>query len=284
LQVTQQLKSFDKLIALGAMPDLNQLVEQEQGLLIGAALPFGKIESSLLKYFPQLSELLWRFAATPIRNQASLGGNVANGSPIGDMPPALLALNAVIHLDDGQQRRKVAAAEFFLDYRKTALKTSEWIEAIFIPFTHQNSLVRAYKVSKRYEDDISAVCAVFNLQVIDGKVHHIDSGFGGVAAIPATVLELNTQLKGRKWSSSETFDIGKGILKKAFTPLDDVRASKTYRIAMLTNLWRRFWLETNQSTQKIETRVVHVPSLNDESIDKSVIESTGDLAGEQGHA
>jgi xanthine dehydrogenase small subunit len=259
LQVTQQLKSFDKLIALSAMPDLNQLVEQELGLLIGAALSFGKMESSLLKHFPQLSELLWRFAATPIRNQASLGGNVANGSPIGDMPPALLALNAVIHIDNGLQKRSIAANDFFLDYRKTALNKSEWIEAIFIPYTHHKNLVRAYKVSKRYEDDISAVCAVFNLQIIDGKVRNIDAGFGGVAAIPATVLELNTQLKGKSWSSSETFEIGKDILKQAFTPLDDVRATKMYRISMLTNLWKRFWLETNQSTQKIETRVVHIP-------------------------
>lgn len=265
LQVTQQLKSFDKLIALGAVPDLNMIVEQEEGLLIGAALPFGKIESSLLKYFPQLSELLWRFAATPIRNQASLGGNVANGSPIGDMPPALLALNAVIHVDNGIHKRQIAAGEFFLDYRKTALKTSEWIESIFIPFTYPTNLVRAYKVSKRYEDDISAVCAVFNLQVIDGKIHSIDSGFGGVAAIPATVLELNTQLKGKTWSSNKTLEIGKEILEQAFTPLDDVRASKTYRVSMLTNLWRRFWLETNQSTQKIATRVVHVPSSNEAS-------------------
>ncbi|GAC17579.1 xanthine dehydrogenase small subunit [Paraglaciecola arctica] len=265
LQVTQQLQSFDKLIALGAMPELNQLIEQQHGLLIGAALPFGKIESSLLKHFPQLSELLWRFAATPIRNQASLGGNVANASPIGDMPPALLALNAIIHVDNGQQKRTIAASEFFLDYRKTALKTSEWIESIFIPFTAPTNLVRAYKVSKRYEDDISAVCAVFNAQVVDGKVQKIDCGFGGVAAIPASVPTLNTQLQGKTWSSSESFEIGRDILKQAFSPLDDVRASKTYRLTMLTNLWKRFWLETNQSTQKIETRVVHLPSADAEN-------------------
>ena len=258
LQVTQQLKSFDKLIALGAMPDLNQLVEQEHGLLIGAALPFGKIESRLLKHFPQLSELLWRFAATPIRNQASLGGNVANASPIGDMPPALLALNAVIHVDNGLQKRTIAATEFFLDYRKTALQASEWIEAIYIPFTDRSSLIRAYKISKRYEDDISAVCAVFNAQVIEGKVYKFDCGFGGVSAIPATVSALSEKLKGKTWSSKDTFEIGSDILKQAFSPLDDVRASKTYRVAMLTNLWKRFWLETNQSAQKIETRVVHI--------------------------
>jgi xanthine dehydrogenase small subunit len=266
LQVTQQLKSFDKLIALSAIPDLNQLVQQEHGLLIGAALPFGKLESILLKHFPQLSELLWRFAATPIRNQASLGGNVANGSPIGDMPPALLALNAVIHVDNGQQRRKIPVSEFFLDYRKTALEISEWIEAIFIPFTQPTNFVRAYKISKRYEDDISAVCAVFNVQVIEGKVHRIDCGFGGVAAIPATVTALNSQLKGKTWSNKETFETGSEILKNAFTPLDDVRASKTYRIAMLINLWKRFWLETNQNAQKIETRVVHIATSIDEAI------------------
>jgi xanthine dehydrogenase small subunit len=265
LQVTQQLNSFDKLIALGEVPELNQLVEQQQGLLIGAALPLGIIESSLLKHFPQLSELLWRFAATPIRNQASLGGNVANASPIGDMPPALLALKAMINVDDGQQKRTIAASEFFLDYRKTALQKSEWIESIFIPYTSPISVVRAYKISKRYEDDISAVCAVFNAQIIDGKVQSISSGFGGVAAIPATVSALNKQLKGKTWSSKKTFEIGNEILKQAFSPLDDVRASKTYRISMLANLWKRFWLETNHSTQNIETRVVHIPSLSEEA-------------------
>lgn len=265
LQVTQQLKSFDKLIALGAMPELNQLVEQEHGLLIGAALPLGKIESSLLKHFPELSELLWRFAATPIRNQASLGGNVANASPIGDMPPALLALNAIIHVDNGQQKSTIAASEFFLDYRKTALEPSQWIEAIFIPFTDSTNLVRAYKISKRYEDDISAVCAVFNAQVVDGKIVKIDCGLGGVAAIPASVPALNDKLKGKTWSSSDTFELGKDILKHAFSPLDDVRASKHYRVDMLCNLWKRFWLETNQSAQKIETRVVHVPCSSQET-------------------
>lgn len=263
LQVTQQLSSFDKLIALSAVPELNQLQEQPHGLLVGAALPFGKIESKLLEHFPQLSELLWRFAATPIRNQASLGGNVANASPIGDMPPALLALNAIIQVDNGAQKRTIAANKFFLDYRKTALQADEWIEAIFIPFVKPKSFLRAYKVSKRYEDDISAVCAVFNAQIIDGKVQSIDCGFGGVAAIPATVPLLSNQLKGKSWSSNETFEIGNDILKKAFAPLDDVRATKDYRISMLANLWKRFWIETNQSEKRIETRVVHIPSVNE---------------------
>jgi xanthine dehydrogenase small subunit len=259
LQVTQQLKTFETLIALSQVPELNHLEVLEDGLLIGAALPFDKIEAKLLHHFPALSELLWRFAATPIRNQASLGGNVANASPIGDMPPALLALNATIHVDNGQQKRSIACNTFFLDYRKTALKSDEWIESIFIPFVTAAHLVRAYKVSKRYEDDISAVCAVFNAQVVEDKVIHIESGFGGVAAIPATVTGLNKALIGKVWSSTATFELGKAILSEAFNPLTDVRASDTYRKAMVVNLWKRFWLETNQHNQKIETRVVQTP-------------------------
>ena len=109
------------------------------------------------------------------------------------------------------------------------------------------------------------MCAVFNAQIIDGKVHSIYSGFGGVAAIPATVTALNELLKGKTWSSKHTFEIGRDMLEQAFSPLDDVRASKTYRVAMLTNLWKRFWLETNQSVQKIETRVVHIASSTEEA-------------------
>lgn len=259
LQVTQQLKSFERLISLGAVPELNSIIEQETGLLIGAALPFAKIEAKLLKHFPDLSELLWRFAATPIRNQASLGGNVANASPIGDMPPALLALNAFIHVDNGQTKRLIPAQEFFLDYRKTALKNDEWVEAIFIPYAHSTNIVRAYKVSKRYEDDISAVCAVFNIQVENGKIIDLNCGFGGVAAIPASLPALKTALLGQTWSSASTFETGKQILSQAFSPIDDVRASKTYRISMLVNLWKRFWLETNQQNHGIQTRVVNIP-------------------------
>jgi xanthine dehydrogenase small subunit len=259
LQVTQQLKSFDQLISLGSVPELNELRTDETGLYIGAALPFAKIEAQLLKHFPDLSELLWRFAATPIRNQASLGGNVANASPIGDMPPALLALGAEIHVDNGQTKRVIPAHEFFLDYRKTALQKDEWLEAIFIPYTETNTLVRAYKVSKRYEDDISAVCAVFNLHLEDGKITNLNSGFGGVAAIPASLPELKTALLGQTWSSATTFETGKQILSQAFSPIDDVRASKDYRVTMLVNLWKRFWLETNQQTHSIQTRVIDVP-------------------------
>ncbi|MGS2720229.1 xanthine dehydrogenase small subunit [Paraglaciecola aestuariivivens] len=259
LEVTQQLKTYNKLISLAKVPELNSLKETSQGLHIGAALAFADIETLLLKHFPELTELLWRFAATPIRNQASLGGNVANASPIGDMPPALLALNADILVDNGKHKRSIAARDFFLDYRKTALQADEWVEAIFIPFSPPSTLLSAYKVSKRYEDDISAVCAVFNLILDKGKVTGLNSGFGGVAAIPARCEQLNLALIGKSWSSKDTYQLGHEILTKAFTPIDDVRASKAYRVSMLANLWKRFWIETNAQTQRIATRVVELP-------------------------
>jgi xanthine dehydrogenase small subunit len=211
------------------------------------------MEAALMKHFPQLKELLWRFASTPIRNQATLGGNVANASPIGDMPPVLLALDAQIHLDNGSARRVIPATAFFTGYRQTQLARDEWIEAITIPFKTQHSKLRAYKVSKRFEDDISAVCAVFNIQIIDGKIAKLANGFGGVAATPASAENLNNALLGRPWADKASYELGKAILEKAFQPIDDVRASSAYRQKIIVNLWYRFWLET---THTIETRVL----------------------------
>jgi xanthine dehydrogenase small subunit len=259
LQVTQQLRSFETLISLSKVKELQQFEVQSDGLLIGAALPFSDIEATLLHYFPALEELLNRFASYPIRNQATLGGNVANASPIGDMPPVLLALNAQILLDDGQCRRKVLAREFFLDYRLTAMQKGEWIEAIFIPFISPTAKLRAYKISKRMEDDISAVCAVFHLELVGGLVSKLACGFGGVAAIPVSI-ELNSLLSGQPWIAAATYELAVPLINQSFSPIDDVRASKDYRQQMLVNLWRRFWLETNSQQQSIATRVVPIHS------------------------
>ena len=257
LESTQQLKTLDQLISVGQVPELNMLQEEENGVRIGAAVPLNKLKPLLLKHFPMLDELHWRFASMPIRNQATLGGNVANASPIGDMPPALLALNASIVVDNGENKRNIDINSFFTSYRKTQLATDEWIESIFIPYLPQDSISRAYKVSKRMEDDISAVCAVFNIEFDDKhQITRISSGFGGVAATPIEAVELK-QLEGKNWAAKSTYELGTEILSQAFQPIDDVRASAEYRQKMITNLWRRFWLETNPSTARIQTRVIN---------------------------
>lgn len=257
LEVTQQLKDLSQLISLSEVAELKQLKLSDKALLIGSALPFSQIEPLLLEHFPQLKELLWRFASTPIRNQATLGGNIANASPIGDMPPVLLALGASIHVDNGQLRRVIPAGEFFTGYRQTKLQAGEWIEALSLPLLNNHSQLRAYKVSKRVEDDISAVCAVFKLELQDGKVTTISSGFGGVAATPIIAKGLDQALQGKRWADRQSFEEGKAILSKAFQPIDDVRASADYRQILIVNLWQRFWIETNRQSQRIETRVVN---------------------------
>jgi xanthine dehydrogenase small subunit len=255
LQFTQQLKNVSTLISLSHIESLKQCTTTERSLLIGAALPINDVAPLLLRHFPQAAELITRFASLPIRNQATIGGNVANASPIGDMPPLLLALQAVLHIDNGENIRTVPINSFFEGYRKTKLAHGEWISAIEIPLLDDRQQVAAYKISKRFEDDISAVCAVFKLTLEEGKIVTVTSGFGGVAATPVQCNELQNALVGKQFSSHETMSIGKQILFDAFTPIDDVRASAQYRKTVLANLWHRFWLE-NQTQNNIETRVV----------------------------
>lgn len=257
LEITQQNKSISCLIDLKTIPELNQIVDESDCIKLGAALSFDKLESVLLSYFPELTELLWRFASVPIRNQASLGGNVANASPIGDMPPVLLALDAHVVCDNGESLREIPVREFFKGYRKTALGANEWISAISIKKPNNNQVLRAYKVSKRMEDDISAVCAVFRLTLDKNKVIALQTGFGGVAATPAFAQSLESALIGLDWQKSSTMEAGKSVLQDIFSPIDDVRASAEYRQTLITNLWHRYWLESNASSNSIETRVTH---------------------------
>ncbi|NDV89914.1 xanthine dehydrogenase small subunit [Alteromonas sp. 345S023] len=255
LTITQQLKDTDTLISLSGINALKGCTTLEHSLLIGAATALSDLTHPLLTQFPQLAEIITRFASLPIRNQATLGGNVANASPIGDMPPVLIALGAQLHIDNGSDVRIVPIKEFFTGYRTTTLKQGEWISAIEIPFLAPHNKLAAYKISKRMEDDISAVCAVFNITVVDGIVTRVQSGFGGVAATPATSDELEHALVGKTWCDAECLTIGKQILANAFTPIDDVRASAEYRNTVLSNLWHRFYLE-HQAKGTIETRVV----------------------------
>lgn len=255
LEYTQLLKPLTKLISLAKLEELKQINVSEQHLSIGAGCSLSQITPFIEKYFPDLNELFERFASLPIRNQATIGGNVANASPIGDLPPVLIALQADIIADNGTSKRTIEASDFFLDYKKTDLHKDEWLSEIQIPMLQDNQCLRAYKVSKRFEDDISAVCAVFKITIEQDKVTALSTGFGGVAAIPIACNELHTTLLGTNWQDSQCVQTGKVILSGAFTPLDDVRASAEYRSSILANLWHRFWLETSAQQQQIATRV-----------------------------
>lgn len=252
---TQQLQAINKMISITGIAALKRLECDVNLLTIGAACTLSEIQGTLLEHFPSLQEVMERFASVPIRNQATIGGNVANASPIGDMPPILIALNAQLVLDNGARYRSVAIQDFFTGYKQTQLLENEWVDSIQIALPSPNQILRVYKVSKRIEDDISAVCMALNITLENNTVRALSTGFGGVAATPSSCTELSEALIGKDWSNANVIAIGKPILSNAFTPIDDVRASGDYRKQLLENLWHRFWLESNANSSSIETRV-----------------------------
>ncbi len=253
---TQQLKNLPVLISVKYIPELQQITLDNDVVTIGAASTLSDVEQILVSQFPDLAEIFERFASVPIRNQATIGGNIANASPIGDLPPVLLALNATLLLDDGENVREISVREFFTGYKQTRLNENEWIQAIRIPLLKKTQQLKVYKVSKRIEDDISAVCMAMCIDVEDGNVKTLHSGFGGVAATPSFCAALESEMLGKNWDEQNNVILGKESLATAFQPIGDVRASATYRKQVLQNLWHRFWLETNQSQLNIQTRVI----------------------------
>ena len=211
------------------------------------------------RHYPSLAEVWCRFGSVPIRNSGTLGGNIANGSPIGDTMPVLLALGATLQLRRGETRREIALEDFYLGYQKTALGPAEFVAAIRVPLPMPmpGAVLRAYKISKRFDQDISAVFVCFKLQRDgdrpDARVAQIHIGCGGVAAIPKRALACEKALTGRLWDDAAVA-AGQAALEREFAPISDMRASAAYRLAALQNLLRRFRLETGDTS--VKTRAV----------------------------
>jgi xanthine dehydrogenase small subunit len=200
----------------------------------------------LFKLYPELSEFLMRFASPPIRNVGTLGGNIANGSPIGDSMPALLVLQADLVLRKGEATRTLPLGEFYLDYKKTALRQGEFVERVLIPTPVDGVLVRSYKISKRFDQDISAVCGAFSLHVQQGVVTDFRAAYGGMAAIPARASHCEQALLGKNWNRTSLAE-AKAALDDDFEPLSDMRASADYRSEVSKNLLDRLFLESENN-------------------------------------
>lgn len=212
-------------------------------LRIGAAVPLEDAWSALTARVPALRELWLRFASPPVRHAGTLGGNIANGSPIGDGAPALIAMGAHIVLRRGATRRSLPLEAFYLDYMKNALEPGEFIEALEVPTPPPGTRLRGYKLAKRYDSDISAVCAVLSLRLEDGVVRDARFAFGGMAAIVKRAAKAEAAVNGRAWD--EAASIAAAVaLREDFKPMTDLRASASYRERTAANLIRRFWLET----------------------------------------
>jgi xanthine dehydrogenase small subunit len=198
--------------------------------------------AAITEQYPELSELFARFASPPIRNAGTLVGNIANGSPIGDSMPALMALDARLALRRGAHTRELPLDAFYLGYQKTALTPGELITAVRIPLRAEGVIVRSYKVSKRFDQDISAVCGAFQLELAAGHVRAIRIAYGGVAATVTRATGAERALLGSAWDEASV-DAAMAALDRDFTPIDDMRASARYRMLIVRNLLYRLFLE-----------------------------------------
>ena len=252
LEVTQFHRELPVMIYVGHIEAMKRVEVTEHSIEIGAATPLSDCYAALAKEYEDFGELLHRFASLQIRNQGTLGGNIGNASPIGDAPPLLIALGAQIVLRKGNSSRTLPIEDYFLDYKVTARQEAEFIEKIIVPRHQASQLFRAYKVSKRLDDDISAVCAAFNLVVEDGVVQSARIAFGGMAAIPKRAAACEAVLKGAVLNQAQ-IELACAALAEDFTPLSDFRASKEYRLLVAQNLLRKCFIELQSAD--VETRV-----------------------------
>ena len=244
LWVTKQLRRLPPVLYLGGIDELDRTVTDEAGMRIGAAVSLEQAFASLTDWFPHLRELAQRFASRPIRNSGTLCGNLANGSPIGDALPALIALDARLELRRGGERRSIALEDFYLAYQKKDLRPGEFVEAVTVPRSPPQSSHAVYKVSKRIDQDISAVCAGIRVTLENGLVSSARIAFGGMAPTARRASLAESALTGATWDLSSVRKAMEA-LEKDFTPIGDMRASRAYRSVTAANLLMRFWLESS---------------------------------------
>lgn len=247
LEMSWYRQHYPVMIALEAVEELRQIHSTEAAVTIGAAVPLSHIEEQLRGVFPSMDEMLYWFAARQVRNRATLGGNLGTASPIGDLPPVLLALDATLQVASATGQREIHIADFFKGYRVTDLRSGEVIVSVTIPKTLPVEVTRrlcqSYKVGKRGTDDISIVAASYRVDLdAQNRVVEARLAYGGVAATPARAIAVEAWLVGQPWTL-ETITAAKTQLLTAFTPMTDLRGSADYRNRLVANLFEKFFVE-----------------------------------------
>jgi xanthine dehydrogenase small subunit len=253
LWVTKQLRELPQVIFLGDVPELSVIEERAKELWIGAAVTLTDAWPALLRRFPELAEQATRFASPPIRNSATLCGNLANGSPIGDSIPALIALDAQIELRRGASVRRLALENFYLGYQNKALGKGEFMSGVAVPVAAKGRLLASFKVSKRIDQDISCVCATFCVSRDGERVRTARLAYGGMAAIACRARHAECALIAHGWNSAG-IEAASAALAADFTPLSDLRAGAAYRLQAAGNLLRRFFLQSQRGRPALRTR------------------------------
>ena len=245
LVVTKEKKDLDSLIYMNSIDELNYIKKNNNYIEVGATTPLIEFESFIKKYFPDFAQILKRYGSTQIRNVSTLAGNIATASPIGDTLPLLLALDSQIVIKDKSKTQILPLNGFFIGYRKTKLKKGQFIYSIRIPLLKKN-IFKAYKISKRIDDDISSVCVSFNIKINNNnKIKKIRIAYGGMTSIPKRAFNCEKMLLN-SFLSDKTIDKAKKLLEKDFKPITDVRASKKYRMEVAKNLLEKCFLEVKQ--------------------------------------
>lgn len=243
LWVTKHMHSISPAVFVSHLEELHRIERTDTGINIGACVSYTEFLPVIEKEYPQLTEYWNRIGGEQVRNMGTIGGNVANGSPIGDTPPLLIALGATLTMRCGEEKRSLPIEDFFIDYGKQDRQPGDFVEAIQIPGVPGGDILKAYKISKRRDEDISAVAAAFRLRIEDGIVAEAIFAYGGMAGIPKRASEVERLVIGKPWTEETIAGALKGI-DADFTPLTDWRASSAYRSLVAKNLLRRFYLET----------------------------------------
>jgi xanthine dehydrogenase small subunit len=249
LWVTKQHRDLEVVVYTGNVEGLLDAGLTDQYIDIGGAVTLTDAMPLIIGQYKALEELFVRFASPPIRNVGTLAGNIANGSPIGDSMPVLMALGAKLVLRRGAHQRTIALHDFYIAYQQTALRSAEFIERILIPLPNENEHVQSYKVSKRFDQDISAVCAAFRLRLEGGIVAEFCAAYGGMAEIPKRARHCEEALLGKEWNEAGV-NAALDALGSDFTPISDMRSSSEYRSQVCRNLLRRFFLETTGASSE----------------------------------
>ena len=257
LWVTKGLRSIDTLIFLGDVTELQTIEESPAGVRLGAGVRYADAHAAFARLHPDLGELTRRIGGLQVRNAGTVGGNIANGSPIGDGPPAFIALGAELTLRSRDGRRTMALEDYFLDYGKQDRRPWEFVESLWIPRPDSQAIIHIAKLSRRFDSDISAVCGAFHLAVADGIVTGARVAFGGMAATPRRAPMCEAALTGQPFTLA-TVEKAADALRADYAPLSDVRGSAAYRLDAAANLLLRLWhREQGQAVSVLGLEAVH---------------------------
>lgn len=255
LWVTKFMRRIGPVIFIGHLPELRRIAENDSEVRFYAGVSYAEALPVIAASFAQLAPLWHRIGGEQVRNMGTIGGNIANGSPIGDTPPPFIALGARLHLRRGEHRREIKLEDYFLAYGKQDRQPGEFVESVTLPLLPAGELFAVYKLSKRREEDISALCGAFRLFVSDaGVVGMARIAFGGMAATPKRARALEAALVGKPWTL-ETVEAALPAFAEDFQPISDMRASSAYRLLAAQNLLRRFFLETKGQPAQLQREV-----------------------------